>query len=110
VDLIMTAVARVTPVFAMDRRSNSRKDVTIWSRVRVKGQPDHPARVVNISRSGCMIMSPCVAPDYAIIMIELPQMGWVSATSLWTAGDRIGLEFDQLLAETSFARLRPYHV
>jgi hypothetical protein len=97
-------------VFAVDRRSSDRVDVAIWARVRVQGQPEHPARIGNISSSGFMAMTPCPIYDYAPMLVDLPRIGWVKATALWSMGDRIGAEFEQLLDSEQMALLRPFHV
>jgi PilZ domain len=97
-------------VFAIDRRSSERVDVVIWARIRVQGQPEHPARIANISGSGFMAMSPCPIYDYAPMLVELPRIGWVKATALWSMGDRVGGEFEQLLEPEQLALLRPFHL
>ncbi len=97
-------------IFATDRRMAERVDVAIWARIRVQGQPDHPARIGNISASGFMAMTPCPIYDYAPLLVELPRIGWVKASALWSLGDRIGGEFEQLLDAEAMSKLRPYHI
>jgi hypothetical protein len=103
-------VTLASRVFAVDRRSSERVDVALWVRIRVQGQPEHPARIANISRTGFMAMTPCPVYDYAPILVELPRVGWVRATTLWSLGDRIGGEFEQSLEPDDFAKLRPFFI
>jgi PilZ domain len=97
-------------IFATDRRESERVDVAIWARVRVQGQPEYPARVGNISGSGFMAMTPCPIYDYAPLLIELPRIGWIKATALWSMGDRLGGEFEQMIEHDDLMKLRPYHL
>jgi len=97
-------------IFASDRRMSERVDVAIWARIRVQGQPEHPARIGNISMSGFMAMTPCPIYDYAPLLVELPRIGWVKATALWSLGDRIGGEFEHMLDPETFGKLRPFHL
>lgn len=105
-----SAVTLASRVFAVDRRSAERVDVALWVRVRVQGQPEHPARIANISRTGFMAMTPCPVYDYAPLLVDLPRIGWVRATTLWALGDRIGGEFEQVLEPEDFAKLRPFYI
>ncbi len=97
-------------IFASDRRMSERIDVSIWTRVKLFGEPEHPARIGNISASGFMAMTPCPVYDYAPIMIELPQIGWVKATALWAMGDRIGGEFEELLLRDAIEKLEAFRI
>lgn len=97
-------------IFASDRRMSERIDVSIWTRVKLFGQAEHPARIGNISASGFMAMTPCPVYDYAPLVIELPQIGWVKATALWSMGDRIGGEFEELLNREAVAKLEVYRL
>lgn len=105
-----TPVTLASRVFAVDRRSSERVDVALWVRIRVQGQPEHPARIANISCTGFMAMTPCPVYDYAPILVELPRIGWVRATTLWSLGDRIGCEFEPVIAADDFAKLRPFFI
>lgn len=105
-----TPVTLASRVFAVDRRSSERVDVALWVRIRVQGQPEHPARIANISRTGFMAMTPCPVYDYAPILVELPRIGWVRATTLWSLGDRIGGEFEQPIEADEFGKLRPFFI
>ena len=97
-------------VFAVDRRSSDRVDVAIWAKIRVQGQPEHPARIANISPTGFMAMTPCPIYDYAPMLVDLPRIGWVKATALWSLGDRVGGEFEHLLEPEAMNLLRPFHI
>ncbi len=108
--MVTTPATLTSRVFATDRRSAERVDVALWVRIRVQGQPEHPARIANISRTGFMAMTPCPVYDYAPVLVELPRIGWVRATMLWALGDRIGGEFEQLIEPDDFAKLRPFFI
>jgi PilZ domain len=95
-------------VNAANRRSLERVDVAIWSQVRIFGQPAFPARISNLSATGCMFFSPCPITDYAAVHVELPRIGWVKATALWSLGDKIGAEFENLIPAAEFVLLRPF--
>jgi hypothetical protein len=97
-----------TRIFASDRRMAERFDVVLWTRVRVPGKSEHPARIGNISASGFMAMTSCPVQDYAALEIELPKTGWVKATALWSMGDRIGGEFESLLHRDTMKILTEY--
>lgn len=103
-------VSMASRVFAVDRRSAERVDVALWVRIRVQGQPEHPARIANISRTGFMAMTPCPVYDYAPVLVELPRVGWIRATTLWSLGDRIGGEFEHPIEADEFAKLRPFFI
>jgi hypothetical protein len=97
-----------TRIFASDRRMAERIDVVLWTRVRIPGKSEHPARIGNISASGFMVMTSCPVQDYAVIEIELPKTGWVNATVLWAMGDRIGGEFESLLHRDTMKTIAEY--
>jgi PilZ domain len=99
-----------TRIFASDRRMAERIDVSIWTRLKLYGQPEHPARIANISASGFMAMTPCPVYDYAPIVVELPGIGWVKATVLWAMGDRIGGEFEELLDRDAMLKLEEFRL
>lgn len=110
IEMAASPTSIASRVFAVDRRSSDRIDVAIWARIRVQGQPEHPARIGNISSSGFMAMTSCPIYDYAPMLVELPQIGWVKATALWSMGDRIGGEFEQLLDSDAMGKLRTFQV
>ena len=75
--MVTTPATLTSRVFATDRRSAERVDVALWVRIRVQGQPEHPARIANISRTGFMAMTPCPVYDYAPVLVELPRI-WLN--------------------------------
>jgi hypothetical protein len=36
--------------------------------------------------------------------------GWIKATALWSMGDRLGGEFEQMIEHDDLMKLRPYHL
>lgn len=104
------AITHANQVFALDRRMHDRIEVAIWTRMKVENQPEYPARVSNLSRSGFMAMTSCPLHDYALVMIELPRIGWVRATALWSMVDRVGCEFEQALSPDAFEHLRQLRI
>ena len=97
-------------IFASDRRMSERIDVTIWTKVKLFGEAEHPARIGNISASGFMAMTSCPVYDYAPVLIDLPGIGWVKATALWSMGDRIGGEFEELLPRDAMEKLEEFRL
>jgi hypothetical protein len=91
-----------------NRRNIERVDVAIWTRIRMVGDVEFPARIGNISATGFMAATPCPIRDYAALHIELPRIGWLKATALWCLGDKIGGEFESVLDHDTFSKLRPF--
>lgn len=95
-------------VFASDRRACDRIDVAIWTRLGLSDDSEYPARITNISPSGLMAMTPCQAAEDVPVRIKIPEIGWVDATIAWHMGDRIGVEFDDVMSDEVFSLLIPY--
>ncbi|MEY2927183.1 MAG: hypothetical protein RL367_1660 [Pseudomonadota bacterium] len=77
-----------------ERRDNGRVEVAIWSQLRTRDGRTFPARICNISPGGMLVMTPATARDYSELDIELPAVGWKCCMSVWSLGDKMGLEFD----------------
>jgi hypothetical protein len=100
------AVAK--PTFDFDgvpeeRRSNERKDVALWGRMRFRGT-SAPARICNLSPGGLMAMTPFQLRAYAEVDVEIPVLGWRNAIVAWVDGDRVGCEFEPPLDPGMFER------
>jgi hypothetical protein len=95
-------------VFASDRRSCDRIDVTIWTRISLSDDSEYPARITNISPGGLMAMTPCPAAADVPLRIKIVELGWVEAKVAWQMGDRVGIEFEDVLDDHRFAMLAPY--
>jgi hypothetical protein len=102
------AIDPSVPVFASDRRSSERLDVTIWTRVAFGEDAEFPFRVSNISTAGLMGMTPCPCAEDAKLRVKLPEIGWVDARVSWRMGDRTGITFRRPLLNDAFLLLSPY--
>ena len=81
-------------MFAADRRRTSRIDVSIWGLIRIRDQTEHPVRISNISQTGFLVITSASMPDHTEFQIELPKIGWLTARSLWSLGNRVGGQFE----------------
>jgi hypothetical protein len=95
-------------IFASDRRACERIDVAIWTRISLSDDSEYPMRITNISPSGLMGMSPCPACAEVPVRIKIAEIGWVEGKIAWQMGDRIGVEFDQVIDDKVFAVLAHY--
>jgi c-di-GMP-binding flagellar brake protein YcgR len=95
-------------VFASDRRSSERIDVTLWTRISLSDDSEYPARVTNISPSGMMAMTPCGAHEDVTVRVKIVEIGWVDGIIAWRMNDRIGIIFDHVLSDQDFTALAPY--
>ena len=76
-----------------NHRRHSRGDVHIVAQIREKGFGHHQAKVADLSRSGCRVITPMyLNPDRALF-ITIPGFTAFEAKIAWHVRDEYGCEF-----------------
>lgn len=75
-------------------RCAPRESVDCPSRIWSGATPPSAALIVNLSPYGCMVRGDRIVPVGAPLMVELPEVGALRGTVIWSMGARIGMEFD----------------
>jgi len=81
-----------------DRRRSERVAVELDAKVRELGSEGTEARVVNISDTGFMAQSSGEFEVGSRIWLMLPGRDRASAIVRWTAGDKLGAEFSEVMS------------
>jgi PilZ domain len=85
-----------------NHRRYARGDVHIMVQVREKGYGHHQAKLEDLSRSGCRIITPMyISPDRALF-ITLPGFAALEARVCWHVRDEYGCEFVSELHEAIY--------
>ena len=81
-----------------DRRRASRHAVDLEAHVRELGESGIDARILNISESGFMAESDGRFEVGSRVWLMLPGRERANAVVKWTAGDKLGAEFAELIS------------
>jgi hypothetical protein len=85
-----------------NHRRYERGDVHIVAQIREKGYGHHQAKVADMSRSGCRVITPMyLNPDRALF-ITLPGFAALEAKIAWHVRDEYGCEFVSQLHEAIY--------
>jgi hypothetical protein len=76
-----------------NHRRYERGDVHILAQIREQGYGHHQAKVTDLSRAGCRVITPMyLSPDRALF-ITLPGFSPLEARLIWHVRDEYGCEF-----------------
>ena len=98
----VTIRARIAEDRGDDRRRSERLPVTLEVRMRELGTNGVEARVVNISERGFMAIAEGKFEVGSRVWLMLPGRTRANAIVKWTAGDKIGAEFAEVLPLDGF--------
>lgn len=88
-----------------NHRRYERGDVHILAQVREKGFGHQQAKVADLSRSGCRVMTPMYLNPENSIFITLPGMAPLEAKICWHVREEYGCEFVQQLHEAIYEHI-----
>lgn len=83
-------------------RRHARGDVHIVAQIREKGYGHHQAKVADLSRSGCRVLTPMYLNPEKALYITLPGFSPLEAKICWHVRDEYGCEFVQELHEAIY--------
>ncbi len=81
-------------IATLERRKALRTDITIYTYVQLPNGKQVPIEIVNASAGGVMARASALVPEGTSVKIELPNMGWVTAKTVWSFGEQHGFSFD----------------
>jgi PilZ domain len=87
---------------AFNHRRYQRGDVHIVAQIREKGYGHHQAKVADLSRSGCRVITPMYLNPGASLFITLPGFSALEARIAWHVRDEYGCEFVAELHEAIY--------
>jgi hypothetical protein len=90
-------------------RRYSRGDVHIVAQIREKGYGHHQAKVADLSRSGCRVITPMYLNRESSIFITMPGFAPLEARIAWHVRDEYGCEFVQELHAAIFDHIVATH-
>jgi hypothetical protein len=85
-----------------NHRRHSRGDVHIVAQIREKGYGHHKAKLADLSRSGCRIITPMYLNPERAIFITIPGFAALEARIAWHVRDEYGCEFISELHEAIY--------
>lgn len=99
----VTFKARIAGAKDDDRRTRTRVAVEIDARVRELGSAGCEARILNLSTTGFMAETDGLFEVGSRVWLILPGRERANALVRWTAGNKLGAEFDQPIDLKDFA-------
>jgi hypothetical protein len=92
-----------------NHRRFARGDVHIMAQIREQGYGHHKAKVADLSRSGCRVITPMyLSPDRSLF-ITLPGFAPLEARIAWHVRDEYGCEFVAELHEAIYDHILQKH-
>lgn len=89
-----------------EARRSPRETVDRLSRVWGASLAPTPALIVNISPHGCMLRCDQTVPMGEHLTVDIPAVGPLRGTVIWSLGARLGIEFEApIMLETYLAML-----
>ena len=78
-----------------DTRKHDRDSLFLMAQLRQEHDGQSlPVKLRNISDSGLLVEGSVRVARGAKVWVDLRNVGWVTATVVWAAGDRFGVAFD----------------
>lgn len=77
-----------------DMRGSRRENVDIQSQIWGATLAPTPARIVNLSPQGCLIRCDEMMSMGEHLTIDVPQLGALRSTVMWSLSGRVGVQFD----------------
>jgi len=93
------------PQFHDETRRSQREQVDIQSQIWGATIAPTPARIVNISPQGCMIRCDEMVPMGEHLTVDVPQLGALRGTVIWSLSARIGVQFDMAIEVDTYLEL-----
>lgn len=87
---------------AFNYRRYDRGDVHIVAQIREKGFGHHQAKVADLSRSGCRVITPMYLNPDNSVFITLPGFSALEAKICWHVNDEYGCQFVAELHEAIY--------
>jgi PilZ domain len=84
-------------LFAIDRRRTERSEVMIYSYAKLRGNVQVALEIGNVSPGGLMARTATAIAEQERLQIDLPGIGWIHATVVWSINDQYGFAFDKPL-------------
>ena len=91
--------------FDNETRGASREQTDIQSQIWGATLAPTPARVVNISPQGCMLRCDEMMAMGEHLTLDLPRLGAMRATVMWSLSGRLGVQFDTPIETDSYLEL-----
>ena len=85
-----------------NHRRYSRGDVHIVAQIREKGYGHHQAKVADLSRAGCRVITPMYLNPSSSLFITIPGFAPLEARIAWHVRDEYGCRFVNELHEAIF--------
>ncbi|HWJ71252.1 MAG TPA: PilZ domain-containing protein [Sphingobium sp.] len=80
--------------FDTETRGAPREQIDIQSQIWGATLSPTPARIVNISPQGCMLRCDAMMAMGDHLSLDLPQLGAMRATVMWSLSGRLGVQFE----------------
>lgn len=94
---------------SINHRRYQRGDVHIVAQIREKGYGSYQAKVTDLSRAGCRIITPMYLNPGASLYITLPGFAALETRIAWHVRDEYGCEFVQPLHEAIYDHIVKAH-
>lgn len=92
-----------------NHRRYSRGDVHIVAQIREKGYGHHQAKVADLSRAGCRVITPMYLNADNSIFITIPGFNALEARIAWHTRDEYGCRFVNELHEAIYEHILKSH-
>lgn len=91
--------------FDAEARGSPREQTDIQSQIWGSTLAPTPARIVNMSPQGCMIRCDEMLAMGEPLTLELPRLGAMRATVMWSLSGRMGVQFDSAIPVVAYLEL-----
>jgi PilZ domain len=96
-------------LFAIDRRRTDRSEVMIYSYAKLRGNRHVALEIGNVSPGGLMARTASAIAEQDRVQVDLPGIGWIPATVVWSIGDQYGFAFEKSLDGSFLESLLKMH-
>jgi hypothetical protein len=91
-------------VVETDQRRAVRRDVALDTMMANRAGESFPARIVNLSESGFLIVTDQILHQRAPVRLDVPTIGWLRADVVWVLGEKVGGAFREPISPRDFAQ------
>lgn len=95
--------------WAVNHRRFARGDVHIYAQIREKGYGHHKAKVADLSRAGCRVITPMYLNASSSLFITIPGFAPLESRIAWHVRDEYGCSFVNELHEAIFEHILKCH-
>jgi hypothetical protein len=92
-----------------NHRRYSRGDVHIIAQIREKGYGHHQAKVTDLSRAGCKVITPMYLNPHSSLFITIPGFAPLETRIVWHDRDEYGCNFVNELHEAIYEHILKAH-